>query len=153
MGVERALFRALIPEWVTLGYSARRMIREARALNIPTYRRTDMLGDIREFQGFLLHESQVSTYDVNKVLPKGYMTEVSLRRDRKYRIFANITTQNRVNGETDTRLVSFYSDELMTITDWEQAYQDMIEDANYKPEEEVLFMETRAVEHNTGWAY
>lgn len=153
MAVARALFRALIPSWVEMGLSASGMVREARALGVPTYRNIDMLADIREFQGFMRRESLVTKWDVNKVPHHGLMTEVGLRRDRRYRIFSNVTTQDRITGEVDTHLVSFYSDEKKSFAEWESDYQSMVEESAYDPGVDILYMQTRAVEHNKGWAY
>jgi len=153
MPVARALFRAIIPEFVRLGYSSSKMIAEARKLSIPTYRRTDMLGDIREFQGFFRYESLLKSWDINELPHRGLMYEVELRRDRRYRVFADVMRQNRINGEWDTRTVSFYDDELRTFSEWDDLYRKAAEEYNYEPEFEIMNVEVRGIEHNTGWRY
>lgn len=153
MAVARALFRALIPDFVRIGYNATRMISTAVSMGIPTYRRQDMLTDIREFQGFFRREAIVREWDVNKIPHKGLMTETPLSRDRRYRVFADVWEVNTITGERDQRVISFYTDELQTFAQWEEEYIDMIGEARYRAEYEIDMMETRAIEHNVGWRY
>lgn len=153
MPIVRSLFRAMLPSWAEAGLSASGMIREATLLGIGTYRRQDMLADIREFQGFFRRESMVTAWDVNTLPHHGLMTEIDLQKDRKYRVFADVTTQHKITGEVQTTTVSFYANELKTFTDWESDYQDAVSENNYQPEREILYMQTRAIEHNAGWTY
>lgn len=152
MPIFRAIFRTAIPNFIGKGYSANRMIREARAWGV-SYRRTDMLADIRGFLGRYVKEPMVQRVPRNAIIPRSAMTETDLRRTHAYRVWGDAEYYNPVTGKTDKQLISFYDDELRTEEDWEEEYRKAKEEKEYKTGIEFVSFDMRYVEHNKTYSY
>jgi len=152
MPVLRAIFRTAIPDFVRKGYSANKMIREALSWGV-SYRRTDMLSDVREFMGRFVKESAVQRVARDAIVPRSAMTETDLRRLRNYRVWGDAEYYNPLTGRTDKQLISFYDDELRTEEDWEDEFRQQKEEAEYKSGIEFVSFNMRYVEHNKGFSY
>lgn len=151
-GIARSLARLYYPQWIRAGWGANAMVRQARTLGL-SYRRTIMLGDIREFTGLMRREKAVRAV-VRSVLPsRSVMVETELRRARRYRVFGDVTYRNRLTGEEFTQTVSFYDDELRSLDQWEEEYERQKEEAEYREDLEIVKVDFRAIEHNRGFRY
>ncbi|NVM22324.1 MAG: hypothetical protein HWN68_11160 [Desulfobacterales bacterium] len=152
VGPARAIFRTAIPDFLRRGFSVNAMIREARAWGV-SYRRTEMLGDVREFQGYFVNESRVRTLDRDVIPSSWYMQETDLRRIRRYRVHGNITYRNPLTGEEWTKPMSLYDDTLKTLNEWEEDYKDDVKERMEFYEIEVVGIDFRAIQHNRGFEY
>lgn len=148
----RAIFRATIPNFVRLGYSANAMIREAVGWGV-SYRRTDMLSDVREFLGRFVNEGRVSQLGRDEIPRPWHMVETDLRRLRNYRVWGDAEYFDPLTGRTTKQLISFYDDELRSEEDWEEEFRQQKEEAEYKTGIEFISFSMRSIEHNKGFSY
>jgi len=151
-GLNRALFRAMIPTFIGLEWTSTAMTNQALRMGV-SYRRTNMLADIREFTGLMRHETAIRATPSTVRVAKFDMTEVDLRRARRYRGFADATYRNIETGEQVTKPISFYDDELRTEDEWSDVFDEDRRLAEYKPGEELVGFTLTAVEHQSGWDY
>lgn len=151
-GIGRAIFRAMISQFVGIGLSSNFMVREARRLGI-SYRRQVMLQDIREVGGLLGKEASVRQIGSSVIVPKGVMVETDLRRARNYRVFGDVVYTNIDTGVSREQTISFYDDQRRSKDDYISLYERDKEESEYLPEEEVTSLAIRSVEHNKGLPY
>ena len=150
--MRRSIFRAAIPSFLRQALSVRAMGRQARAWGV-SYRWTDMLSDVREYEGRFVKESSVRRVARDQIIPRSAMTETDLRRLRNYRVWGDAEYYNPLTGRTDKQLISFYDDELRTEEDWEDEFRQQKEEAEYKSGIEFVSFNMRYVEHNKGFSY
>lgn len=151
-GIGRAIFRAMISQFVGLGLSSNFMVREARRLGI-SYRRQTMLGDIRELSGLLGKEASVRQLSSSILVPRGVMVETDLRRARNYRVFGDVVYTNIETGVSRDQTISFYTNDRKSKDDWAADFVEDKEESEYLPEESVTGLVIRSVEHNKGLPY
>ncbi|GAI57339.1 unnamed protein product, partial [marine sediment metagenome] len=82
--IDRAIARAMFPDWAVKGWSKARMIRGLSAAKIPTYRRTDMLRDITHALDRVKYSPRVMAFDVGRIPTKTIMSQTELGKPRKY---------------------------------------------------------------------
>ncbi len=149
----RAVARAMMPAFIKQGVSAgafrRRLIRQFGS----AYRWQVLLGDYREFSGMQRFESAVKSLRPSAKPSPTIMTELRMRRERRYRGIGRATYRNLETGEEYTQNISMYDDKF----DSKQAFTDtFIEDkrkAEYKPEYEIVSIDWYVIQHNEGWSY
>ncbi len=152
MPLERAIGRAILRELGGSGLSATKMISIARNYG-GGYRYQDMLNDVRKFTGRLKYESQVKGLSRDAVVPKSWLTEADQQRPYRYRVFADATFEDSATGETSTRTVSFYSDEVNSKGGYEDDFEES-QRGRYSDEgEKLIGVKVKAVEHNRGLPY
>lgn len=133
--------------------SAASMIRQARKLG-GTYRRTDMLADIRKFQGRAKFETSIRNLSGNSVVPKAWMVETKLKEPgANYRIFGKAEVIDLRTGIYDEIDFSFYHTDLMKKDDWAREFTDYFVEDSVDPDMEFLSFNTTVVEHNIGKPY
>ena len=153
MGIERSLFRTMLPEWSRLGFSGSAMIRQAGRMGIATYRRKDMLSDIRSAQDRVSFGNKLMDFPGNQRPVKSVMAETELRAARKYRVFGTFQTRDTETGRVQYEHKSFYTDTLRTKADFADEFMgamDIPEISRYKIYEAG---DITLIEHNTGWRY
>jgi len=152
MAFARAAGRVIIKRLVPTGLGSNAILRAITKAGY-SYRRTEMLADVRQISGLHKYEKAVSDVGYNEVIPKGYMIDSDLKQPYTYRVYGKT---NYYVPETDsyiTKTESFYTDDLAKKGDWEQIYGDSF-DARYpdKDKEFVNFNIT-SIEHHAGYSY
>jgi hypothetical protein len=148
----RALFRAVLPTYVTSGLSMNAIIGNARTLGI-SFRRTDMLADIRAYMGWFTNEAKSRTLSSDRIVPPSYMSDVALGRSAKYRVYGEATYLDKFSGEAHTTIISLYDDMARSKGEWEQWLTDSIKEDVSQPGFNLVGVDFKVVEHNTGWTY
>lgn len=148
----RAFGKPFIPQLVRQGLSSGRIISTLKQHGV-SYRRTDMLKDIREVTGLARMESFTRAADPRKAFPKFGMIETTLRKDRRYRVFGKLEYRDTLTGETFMKDVSFYTDTNKGKELWDDDFLDQYEMGEYKPAMYVTDFTIVNVEHQTGWSY
>lgn len=151
-GLARAVARAFIPSWVKLGFGANAITRELKSFGL-SYRRINMLKDIRELSGLMKMEKYISKLSDIVVIPKFGLVETELNRDRYYRVFAELEVHNTTTGLNEKRTLSWYDDELKSKSQWIKEFLEEQEEGKYAENEEIVGISIRSVEHNAGWRY
>lgn len=148
----RYLGRMVIGSVIPMGWSSRRIINYLGRVS-GTYRRTDMLRDIREFRDLHTFGASVQELAVNVRPPTAIMVETELTRPRKYRVFGRAKYVDRETGHTTYKNVSFYDDTLRTKEQWAEEFTRQKEEGAYRVGDSVEEMDIYAIEHNEGVPY
>ena len=147
--IGQAIFKKLAPEMA----SAASMIRQAKRLG-GTYQRTEMLADIRKFQGRAKYESAIRKLSGNSVVPKAWMTPAKLKEPgANYRIFGKAEVIDLRTGVYDEVDFSFYHTDNMKKDDYAREFTDYFAEDSVDPDMEFLGFEVTVVEHNIGKPY
>ena len=102
--------------------SAASMIRTAAKYGA-TYRRQEMLDDIRKFQGHLKYQAGIEKLSGDSLVPKAWMVEVELKEPgAKYRVFGKGTFYDWNTGAEYEKTVSFYHTSWMEKDDYAEAF-------------------------------
>lgn len=152
-GEARAFARLIMPDLVTRGFGANRIIREMVSMGMKTYRRKVMLSDIREYTGLIRREKAARAVAPDIPFSRGAMVECEIPADMKYRGFLDVEFRDIKTGEVWTASKSFYSDERKSSTEWISdfigKYQDYWTEKSY----EMTSIALKGVEHQAGWRY
>lgn len=151
-GLVRTVARSVIPSLVKRGFGANAITRVLKVQGL-SFRRINMLKDIREINGLVKMEKYTRAVSGVKQFPKFGMVEHELKRDRRYRVFATMKTRNMVTGEESEKDISFYDDEHRSKDNWVEAFEDQYEEKMYEKQEEITGISIRSVEHQRGWMY
>jgi len=81
------------------------------------------------------------------------MTELTLSKPVKYRIFGNQIIENVETGETSTRSASMFTNENKDPLDYEGDFLDQNEENPSDPAFRVVGFEALDVYHNRGYSY
>lgn len=152
-GIVRAAARALMPEFVRLGYSSRRITNYLIGEYGTAYRREVLLKDIREYKSYFVNEAYYRSLPRDKLPSLARVHETDLRRANVYRNFGEATIRDLETGRETYRTVSIYSDTLMTDEELEEAMSEEYEEEKYKDKEELVFFKRTSTFHNRGWGY
>jgi len=150
--MSRYFGRMVIGAVIPMDWSSRRIINYL-AGTVGTYRRADMLKDIREARGIYTFGSKVKGLPINVLPPTDMMVETALKRPRRYRVFGMARHEDRGTGRISYRDISFYDDSLRTKEQWEKEYIQQKEKAEYEVGEIVTGIDIFAIEHQEGWRY
>lgn len=142
----------MIPRLVSYGWSSSKIIGWLGDYKA-TYRRGLMLSDIRQYTNMQNFGPRIMGYDISKVLPKSYMSEVDLTRARRYRIYATAKYTDNETGAVSYRRLSFYDDTQRSKSDWSEEFKRMTAIESYLPDYDISDVEVLFVEHNRGLDY
>jgi len=151
-GSARSIAMAMLPAHVKAGYSASKVIATWKLRGL-TYRRGTMLADYRDAANRLNFSPKVIDYVGSKKIPKSIMSETELKRNRRYRVFANVKYVDSETGRTTYKGVSFYDNTLRTKEGWGQEYIKQKQTAAYEEQLEVAEISITEVQHQKGWKY
>ncbi len=119
----RAIFRAAIPAYLQAGLSFNAMIIDWKKY-APTYRRTDMLQDIREIAGLLAGEKSQAGLGRSNLIPDNIMGTFYHDSPAKYRVFLTAQIENRFTHENDAMTLTYYTDEQLSKEEYEDLEVD-----------------------------
>lgn len=154
----RPFARMLMPSMVREGLNRTTIRNRLRAMGFG-YRNTEMLRDIREFQGFLGKEGLFRDFPPDLLPTPDLMTEIDLTRPAyKYRVFGRVEKVNVLSGRSITQTVSFYTNDLKSMEDMAEEYIDLLEtetlnESQILHTEELESFQFIGIEHNAGYPY
>lgn len=152
VSVWRGVARLVMPSLVRQGLGSNAIINVLQGLGL-SYRRTVMLGDIREFSGLARLERVVMSVASDVLFPQHAMVETSLRRARPYRVFGRLTVEDTTTHEQFERFVSFYADERDSKAGWSEAYVEQWQETESGRLMRAMKMQIASVEHQQGWSF
>jgi len=152
MGIERAIGRIIINSLIPQGLGSNAIIR-ALIERGASYRRTDMLSDIREAGGLMRYEASIRDLSPGTVVPKSWMTELELKAPYQYRVFGEAQMIDMNTGEAVTKRVSFYTDQLSSVGAWEDDFIEAFEGAYGEENTGIVSLKVAGVQHNAGYEY
>ncbi len=147
--IAQAIFKSMAPELASAGS----MIRAARKLG-GTYRRTDMLADIRKYTGRAKYQAGVQSLSGNQVVPRGWMVETHFKEPgANYRVFGRAKFYDWNTGTEFEQTVSFYHTDLMDKENYEREFNDFFNSGYQDQDLELIGFDQTALEHNLGQPY
>ena len=129
----RYLGRMAIGQVIPLDWATRRII-SMLSRTTGTYRRTDMLRDIREARDINQFGASVRDLAVNIRPPQDIMVETELTRRRKYRVFGRVKEIDIDTGRVQYSVKSFYTDSLRTKEQWVDEFQQQKQQPDSAPQ-------------------
>ena len=152
MPFARAVGRVIIKRLVPTGLGSNAILRAIQRSG-NSYRRTDMLADVRQISGLHKYEKAVRNVGTNEVIPKGYMVNSDLKQPYKYRVYGKT---NYYDPDTDSYVTvseSFYTDDLAKKGDWEEIYSKSYDDRYPEGGMEFTNFNITSIEHHVGYSY
>jgi len=152
MPIERAIARTIMSRLVGSGLSQNQvfnLIRQAGA----GYRTSNMIADFRQITGRFTNQYYVEKLGGNEVVGRDIMVETDLGIDRKYRVYGKMTYYDEFQDEYYEETKSFYTNDLASKEDLENAFIGHYYEQYYIEGTSVLGFKITAVEHNTGYNY
>ncbi len=147
--IGQAIFKMMAPELASAG----EMIRVAKRLG-GSYRRTDMLADIRKYTGRVKYQAPISAMSGNTVVPQAWMVETKLMEPgANYRVFGKAKFYDWNTGTEFEQTVSFYHTDLMNKDNYESEFNDYFQGGYQDKDLELLSFDQTALEHNQGKPY
>lgn len=147
--IGQAIFKLMAGELAT----SAEMIRAAAKLG-GTYRRTEMLADIRKYKGFVKHQGAIEALADNRVVPRAWMIETQLKEPgANYRVFGKAQFYDWNTGTEFSKTVSFYHTDLMKKEDYARDFDEYFTGGYQDQDLELLSFNQIGVEHNLGKPY
>ena len=146
--IARAVFRAMIPSYVSRGFSANAMILDARKY-MPMYQRSTMLQDIRQFQGLFVGEKTQGALTRDKSIPVSKMPAYDYGDRPKYRVHGMAQFINPETNELKSAPMSFFTNRHYSPEGYEHFMEDRVDMDEYIPGWNLLGVDFRVVERNS----
>jgi len=121
MPLIRAVALNVIKSLVPLNLPAGRIIGYLQTLNI-TYRRTEMLADIRQAFGRVKYETQVRGLMGNQAVPEGWMSKEELGAPYNYRVHLEVDYYDASGQVRVTEDRFMFSDDYKVNEDYESDF-------------------------------
>ena len=147
--IGQTIFKTMAPEMGT----AASMIRMAAKYG-GTYRRTDMLSDIRKYTGRIKYQANIGSMSGNTAVPKTWMIETDLNEPgANYRVLGKAKFFDWNTGTEIEQTVSFYHTDLMKKDDYESEFGEYFQGGYEEQNMELISFDQTALEHNIGKPY
>ena len=149
---QRALARVLLPDWAKSAWSAARIIRGLKSAGL-TYRRSDMLADIRGAKDRVEFGAKIYDFPNDKFPDRVVMNESVLLRDRRYKIGFRSKVYYTETGVTAYEYTNMYSDRMDTKEGLGDRFIDDMNTVEINRYKLYQASEVTYIEHNQGWDY
>lgn len=145
--ISRALFRAVIPTYLRQGLSANAMILDFRGYGLG-YRRSAMLQDIRQFQGFFVGEARQKSISRTNPVPLSVTPSHDYGAKPDYRVYGYANWEHPETGEVRSTPVSFFTDQHLSPEQYEDFMGVEMEISDSEPGWNFLNADFRMIERN-----
>ena len=147
--IGQVIFKRLAPDMA----SAASMIRVAAKYG-GTYRRTEMLADIRKYTGRAKFQAGIERLSPDSVVPRAWMVETNLNNpEANYRVFGKATVLDLRTGKEDEQVFSFYHNERLSKEQYAREFNEYFSEDSIDPDMEFLSFNQTIMEHNVGKPY
>ncbi|KKM88410.1 hypothetical protein LCGC14_1259070 [marine sediment metagenome] len=144
--IGQAIFKRLAPEM----HSAAAMIRVAVKYK-GTYRKTDMLADIRQYTHRAKFQDRITALGGNVAVPRAWIGDVHLKEPgANYRVYGKGNFFDPASGEYFDKNVSFYHTDFMDKNDYADEFNEFFKGGYAEDKIELISFEQSYMEHNTG---
>jgi hypothetical protein len=142
-----AIGKAVIEHLATKGYSANQIIREATKLG-GSYRRAEMLADIRAASQRFKGEYWVKKLDPLAEIPSSLMVQKKLKYPANFRVYGDYTFYDRLADEVRTETRSMHVDRVTSKFDLEVTYEEEFTKNPSDEQYEFIAFNVKAIEMN-----
>lgn len=123
MGLIRAVALNVIKSLVPLDLPGAQVIHHLQQLNL-TYRRIDMLSDIRTAFDRVKYESQITALKPDAVVPDKWMNSEELGSPYNYRVHLKVEYYDEANQVYASAHRFMFEDDLKSVSDYANDYPD-----------------------------
>ena len=148
--MDRAIARMLLPDWAKSAWSATRIIRGLKSAGL-TYRRQDMLSDIRAAKDAADYGQTVVTLKQDQVIGKEAMNETILRKPRQYKLGFHSVVRDVETGGYRTEYTNIYVDNTNTKGGWEDQFIDEMNTIETNRYKQFISTQLIYIEKNIEW--
>jgi len=152
MPLERTIAKMIFRQFAGQGLSTTRMISLA-ADQDATYRRQDMLADIRSAEHKALYDTRIQALNTNDLVPRAWINELDYKYPAKYRVLVQVDIEDELTGEVYQDTKSFFTDDYAAVGDYESEFMDKKPWSETDPYANVVGVKVRGMEHNKGMGY
>ena len=123
MPLIRAVALNIIKSMVPLNLPGSQIIHYLKELNV-SYRRTDMLSDIRKAFDRVKYETQITRLSPDKVVPKSWMSTEKLGEPYNYRVHLKVDYYDPDTQEFSTEHRFMFADDIKTVGEYVEDFPD-----------------------------
>jgi phenylalanyl-tRNA synthetase beta subunit len=148
MGIERSVALNIIKSLTGLNLPYERIINVIKSAGV-SYRRTDMLTDIRNAEGFVKYQKQVSGLLGNQTVPEAWQYNQAFSAPYKYRVDFKIEYVDIETGQRQIGYKSMYQDDYLKTGDYISQYPDYAEKEGTAEEGDIVGLTVIRLVRNT----
>ena len=137
MSLIRAVALNVIKSLVPLNLPGSKVLSTLQGLNL-TYRRTDMLADIRTAFDRVKYETQITSLKGNQVIPSGWMNTEELGAPYNYRVHLKVDYYDPETGDRFIEHRYMFSDDYKKIGDWQGDFPGYVSELGYVQEYQTM---------------
>jgi len=130
MPLIRAVALNIIKSLVPLNLPGSAIISHLQQLGM-TYRRTDMLFDIRKAFDRVKYESQITRLSSDKVVPDSWMNSEKLGEPYNYRVHLKVDYYDPDTGEYSTEHRFMFADDIKSVGEYVEDFPDYAMSKDY----------------------
>lgn len=114
-----------------------------------TYRRTDMLTDIRQAEGRVKYQTQIEKLTGNQLVPNAWMTNEKLGAPYDYRVQFKVTYYDPATDQLISTYRHMFTDTYVNKAGWMSDFPTYAEQTGSTPDWEFYSIEVSGVAKNT----
>jgi hypothetical protein len=137
MSLRRSVALNVIRSLAPLNLPADKVIGYLTNMDI-TYRRIDMLADIRKAYDRVKYETQVTALRDNQVVPRAWMSEEALGEPYNYRVHLKVDYYDTLNDTYVTEHRYMFEDDLKKIGEYKSDFPDYAASKESSPDYEYM---------------
>jgi len=135
MSLARAIALNIIKSFVPLNIPGSQIIHYLQELNV-TYRRTEMLTDIRTAFDRVKYETQVTALRPDQPVPEAWMSKEEIAAPYNYRVHLKVDYYDPMTDTYDTEHRYMFADEYSAVGDYVEEFPDYAMSKDYVQEKE-----------------
>lgn len=135
MGLIRAVALNVIKSMVPLNLPGSAILHHLQQLNL-TYRRTDMLFDVRKIMDRVKYESQITALRPDQTVPGSWMSTEKLGEPFNYRVHLKVDYYDPDTGEYTTNHRFMFADDIKTVGEYVEDFPDYAMSKDYVQEQD-----------------
>lgn len=130
MSLIRAVALNVIKSLVPLNLPGSQILHHLQQLNL-TYRRTDMLFDIRKVMDRVKYETQITALRPDQTVPESWMSTEKLGEPYNYRVHMKVDYYDPDTGEYTTGHRFMFADDIKTVGEYVEDFPDYAMSKDY----------------------
>ena len=148
MSLARSIALNVIKSFVPLNIPGSEIIGYLKTLGV-SYRRTDMLTDIRVAYGRVKYETNISNLRSDQTVPVAWMSREEINAPYNYRVTLKVNYYDPVNDVYTTEQRSMFADEYKSVGNYVNDFPDYALSKDYVQEKEFQGASVVGVTINT----
>uniref|UniRef100_A0A6H1ZUP6 Uncharacterized protein n=1 Tax=viral metagenome TaxID=1070528 RepID=A0A6H1ZUP6_9ZZZZ len=148
MSLARSIALNIIKSFVPLNLPGTKIISYLTELGV-TYRRTEMLADIRTAFDRVKYETQVTALSPDQKVPEAWMNKEDIAAPYTYRVHLKVDYYDPVADSYSTEHRYMFSDDYAAVGDYVEEFPDYAMSKDYVQEKEFTGAQVVGITQNT----